>query len=305
MGNSYASETPVSDGERIYAYFGMTGVFCYDLSGKKLWSTELGSYPMMAGWGTGASPALDDERVFIQCDNEEKSFLVALDKKTGKEVWRVKRDEKSTYCTPLIWKNSKRTELVTSGGRKVRSYEPATGKLLWEMGGMGGQASASPVAGDDLLFVGCGGRMGPKPLYAVKAGASGDITLKDGDDSNDGVAWSQSQGGPGIASPLYYKGHLYVMEQTGLTCYDATTGKAAYKRQRLAGGRSGFTSSPWAADGKLYFLDEDGTTFVIEAGPKFKLLGSNKVGEMCWSTPALADGAVFLRGVDHLFCIKK
>src|SRR5262249_31315349 len=144
---TYASETPVTDGERVYVYFGMTGLYCYDLAGKQLWSKDLGSYKMMMGWGTGSSPALDGERLFVQCDNEEKSFLVAFDKKTGDEKWRVDRDEKSTWCTPFVWRKStdSGTELVTAGGKKVRSYDPATGKLLWELsmnsegtGGKGG-----------------------------------------------------------------------------------------------------------------------------------------------------------------------
>src|SRR5262249_26337610 len=138
MGNTYASETPVTDGERVYAYFGSAGVYCYDFSGKLLWSKDLGSFAMMTGWGTGSSPALDGERLFIQCDNEEKSFLVALDKKSGKELWRADRAEKSSWSTPFVWRNQKRTEVVACGSRRVRSYDPATGKVLWELGGLGG-----------------------------------------------------------------------------------------------------------------------------------------------------------------------
>jgi outer membrane protein assembly factor BamB len=327
--NGYATETPVTDGERVYAYFGMTGVFCYDFEGKQVWKADLGSYRMAMGHGTASSPALDGDRLFIQCDNDEKSFLVALDKKTGKELWKTERPERTSWSTPLVWKNKERTEVVCLGSSKVRSYDPATGKQLWELGGLSGQAQASPVAGDDLLFVGTGGGpggfVGPggfggpggrpggpggmgggggKPLFAVKAGASGDISLAKGTTSNDGVAWSLPQAGPAMASPLLYDGYLYILEQRGgiLCCYDARTGKQVYK-ERLAGAR-GFTSSPWACGGKVFCLADDGETFVVQAGPNFKVLAENKLDEMCWSSPAVAGGALFLRTVDHLYCIK-
>jgi outer membrane protein assembly factor BamB len=158
--NTYASETPAVDAERVYAYFGNTGLFCLDHTGKPLWDKDFGAYPMTNGWGTGSSPALDDERLFVQCDNEEKSFLVALDKKTGKELWRAERDERSGWSTPYLWKNEKRTELVAGGGRKVRSYDPATGKVLWELGGQRGRNAATPVGDEKLLFVGTGGNRG-------------------------------------------------------------------------------------------------------------------------------------------------
>ncbi len=319
--NSYATETPVTDGERVYAYFGMTGVFCFDFTGKMLWKADLGSYRMAMGHGTGSSPVLEGGRLFIQCDNEEKSFLVALDAKTGKELWRVARTERTAWSTPLVWKNRARTEIVCAGTQHVRSYDPATGKQLWELGGMTGQIKASPVADSEMLYVGTGGGFGGgmggrpggpggregggKPLFAVKAGAAGDITLKDGAKANDGVAWHLPQGGPSTSSPLLYQGYLYVVEERAgqLTCYDAKTGKQIYK-ERLQGARS-FTSCPWAADGKVYFVDSDAKTFVVQAGPEFKLLSKNEIDEMCWSSPAVANGALFLRTVDQLYCIKK
>jgi outer membrane protein assembly factor BamB len=317
--NTYASETPVTDGERIYAYFGMHGVYCYDFTGKQIWKVDLGSYPMALGFGTGSSPALSDGRLFIQCDNEKKSFLVALDTKTGKELWRVDRPERTGYSTPLIWKNKVRTEVVCLGSPRVRSYDPATGKQLWELRGMAGQAKASPAANSELLYVGTGGGPGGfggpggprggfgsgRPLLAVKPGASGDITPKDGATSNDGVAWRLPQAGPQTASPLLYEGYIYVLEERGgfLSCYDAKTGEQAYK-ERLAGAR-GFTSSPWACDGKIYCLDDAGTTYVVQAGATFKVLGKNTIAEMCWSSPAVAGGSLFLRTVDYLYCIKQ
>jgi outer membrane protein assembly factor BamB len=323
--NTYATETPVTDGERVYAYFGNTGVFCFDMAGKPLWQANLGAYPMALGHGTASSPVLDDGRLFIQCDNEQKSFLVALDAKTGKQLWRVPRSEGTGWSTPLIWKNKVRTEVICLGSPKVRSYDPATGKQLWELSGLNGQPKATPVASPDLLYVGAGGGPGgfgfgggppgggggrfggggARSLFAVKAGASGDITLKSGERSNEGVAWRLPQAGPSTASPLLYEGHLYIVEDRGglLSCYDARTGKQLYK-ERLQGAR-GMTSSPWACDGKVFCLDDSGTTHVVQAGPEFKLLSQNTIEEMFWSSPAVAGGALFLRGVDYLYCIRQ
>src|SRR5262249_50217713 len=157
------------------------------------------------------------DRLFLQCDNETKSFLVAFDKKTGNELWRVSRNAKSSWSTPFVWHNAKRTELVVCGGNKVSAHDPATGKLLWELGGLEGQFSATPVADDNMLYVGVGaaGFSGSRPLFAVRAGASGDITLKDGQSSSEGVAWRRNGAGPSMASPLLYGGLLYILEQYG------------------------------------------------------------------------------------------
>jgi outer membrane protein assembly factor BamB len=319
MGNTYASETPVSDGERLYAYFGMHGLYCYDLAGKKLWNKDLGSYRMLMGFGTGSSPTLDGDRVFVLCDNEENSFLAAFDKKTGEELWRIQRDEKSNWTTPFVWRNKIRTEIVTAGGKTIRSYDPSDGKLLWELkdtkvpaarggGGMGDAppaTNATPVANEEMLYVGRGSPFSGSPLWAVKAGASGDISLKAGETSNAHIAWFSPKAGPPLASPLLYKDLLYILPQMGnvLTCYDAKTGKEIYK-QRIEGA-DGFTSSPWAHGDKVYCLDQDGRTFVIQAGPEFKLLGKNEIKDMFWSTPAVAADALYLRGRDQLYCVKQ
>jgi outer membrane protein assembly factor BamB len=303
--NTYASETPVTDGERVYAYFGMTGVYCYALNGDLVWKKDLGSYPTFFGHGSGASPALDNNRLFIQCDNEQKSFLVALDKRSGDELWRVTRDERSTWSTPLVW-NTKDRSVVVCLGQKVRGYDPANGKLLWEMGGLEGQHIASPIADSQYLYVGAGGIMSRrKPLVAIRASAADDITLRTGQTANDHVAWAIDKAGPGMSTPLLHDGYLYVLDQNQelLNCYDAKTGKSVY-RERLASAR-GFTSSPWAYDGKVFCLDQQGRTFVVQAGSDFRVLGENDIQERCWSSPAIANGALFIRGVEHLYCIKK
>lgn len=303
--NTYASETPVIDGRRLYVYFGSLGLFCYDLDGNKLWSQEWPSFKIRNNWGTAASPVLYEDRLYIVNDNEEQSFLVALDKKTGKQIWRTERDEKGNWATPYIWQNKQRTELITSGRGKVRSYD-LDGRLLWELGGMSSIVIPTPLAKHGLLYV-CSGYVGDskRPIYAIRPGAVGDITLKNGQNSNKYVAWCQTKGGPYNPSPLAYGDYLYVLYDRGfLGCYDARTGSEVYGRQRIAPGATAFTSSPWANNGKIFCLSEDGDTFVIEAGPTFKVLGRNKLDEMCMATPAALRGSLIIRTISKLYRIQ-
>ncbi len=249
---SYAPETPVTDGERVYAYFGNVGLFCYDMTGKQLWSKSWDVVPTQLDWGTGASPVLHRDRLYIVNDNEKKSFLVALDKLTGKEVWKIDRDEKSNWATPFIWESGKRTEIVTCGKNKVRSYD-LDGKLLWEFGGMSSICVPSPVAAHGMLFISSGYEFGrPRPVFAVRPGAAGDISLKKGETSNEFIAWYKEPAGAYHPTPLVLGDHLYVLYSTGfISCFEAKTGKPVYERERLGGS---FTASPWAYDGKIFCL---------------------------------------------------
>jgi outer membrane protein assembly factor BamB len=333
--NTFASETPVSDGERVYAYFGASGtVIAYDLAGKEVWKKEVGAFPMMAGWGTSSSPVLHDDTLFVLSDNEEKSFLLALDAKTGEQKWKIDRKERSTWSTPYVWKTKGRTELVVGASQKVISYNPADGKVIWELAVGGGQANASPVGDEERLYVGTGMGGGGRPggggppggggqpggggrpggfgaggggtLYAINAGTTGDISLKQGETSNAGVAWSAARTAPGAASPLVYDGYVYAFERNGglVSCLDAKTGKPAYSKERLPNAAA-FWASPWAADGKVFAIDENGVTHVLKAGPSFEVLGKNALGkDVYWSSPAVAGGSIILRGVDSLYCIK-
>jgi outer membrane protein assembly factor BamB len=299
--NTYASETPVTDGERLYAYFGNVGLFCYDLDGHELWSQRWGSFKTRFGWGTAASPAVHDGRVFVVNDNEEQSFLVALDAKTGKQLWRVERDEKNNWATPFVWQNERRTELVTNGTKRVRSYD-LDGKLLWELGGMSSITIPTPFAAHGLLYV-CSGYVldKKKPLLAIRPGAEGDITPQ-GDGGSKYVAWHLKSAGPYNPTPLVYGDYLYVLYDMGfLSCYDARTGKAQYEKERLGGQ---FTASPWAYSGKVFCLSEDGETHVIAAGPKFKRLGKNRLEEMCMATPAALRGSLLVRTLTKLYRIE-
>jgi len=302
--NTYASATPVTDGERIYAYFGNQGVFCFDLEGYPKWHKRFEPLPMRMNWGPAASPALHKDRLFIVNDNEKDSYLICLNAKTGDELWKVKREERSNWSTPFVWENENRTELVTTGSGKVRSYD-LNGKLLWELQGMSANNIPTPCTRHGLLYVASGYILDKKnkPIYAIRPGASGDITLKEGETSNEFIAWSNRQIGPYNTSPLVYGDYLYVVYDLGtLSCFEAKTGKLMYEKERLSGS---FTVSPWAYDGKIYCLNEDGDTFVIQAGPEFKLLGKNKLDEMCMSCPAIVGKSLLVRTLTKLYRIEE
>ena len=306
--NTYATETPVTDGNRLYAYFGMNGVHCLDLEGNLLWQQDLGVYEMRAGWGTASSPTLLEDRLFLQVDNQEQSFLVALDTKSGKEVWRVNRDESSQYSSPLIWKNSLRNELIV-GGMVYRSHDPATGALLWQLDMNKGRSSATPVAIGDRLFIGNefrnrgGEDDGGGRLYAIRPGGSGDITPPDDAKSGEFVQWRMDDSGIQTASPTHCGGNLYFFERRRgiLRCVDIETGLLEYERR--VRGADAFWASPWTDGKHLYAMDSSGNTHVIAAGDELKVIAVNLLDQQAWGTPAVADGRIYLRTVDHLYCI--
>ncbi len=304
--NTYASETPVTDGERVYAYFGNLGLYCLDMAGKPVWSNSWGHYKTRYGWGTAASPTIYKEHLYLVNDNEESSFLIALDKKTGKEKWRVERDEKSNWATPYVWKNEKRTEIIVAGSKKVRSYD-LDGKVLWELGGMSSIVIPTPFAQSGLLYL-ASGYVGDKirPVFAVRPGAIGDISLSDTTTNNPFIAWHDKIGGPYNPSPLVYGDYFYVLFDYGfLNCRDAKTGREIYEKHRInQEGTSGFTASPWAYADKIFCLSEDGDTFVFQAGPEYKMVGKNSLGEMCMATPAIARDSLIIRTASNLYRIK-
>ena len=304
--NTYAAATPVTDGERVYAWFGNIGLFCYDMEGRPLWSTNWPSVKTRNGWGSAASPVLHHGRLFVVNDNDEKSFAVALDARTGRQIWRVERDEKSNWATPYVWQNDQRTELITPGTKRIRSYD-LDGKLLWECGGMSSIVIPTPFSNGRLLYV-CSGYVGDKtrPVFAIKPGASGDITLKSGETNNAFIAWYQPTAGPYNPSPLLYGDYLYVLFDFGfLSCHDARTGRQVYEKQRIREGVTSFTASPWAANGKLFALSEDGDTFVFQSGPEYKLLRTNSLNEMCMATPAMAGDRLLIRTLTKLYCLRQ
>ncbi len=304
--NSYASETPVTDGERVYAYFGDMGLFCLDMDGKEVWKKKLPAVKTQTGWGTASSPVLHNGRLYILNDNDDESWLACFDAKTGDEIWKIKRDEKSTWATPYIWKNDLRTELVVPASGKVRSYD-LDGKLLYEFGGMSSITTVTPFSAHGLLYVSSGYVLDTKkPIFAVRPGAKGDISLADGKSSNDYIAWSQKQAGPYNPSTLVYGDLMYVLLDMGFfACYDAKTGEQVYDKKRIPDGKS-FTSSPWAYDGKVFCLNEDGKTFVVKAGREFEVLHVNSLEEddMCMATPAIVDQKLLIRTSARIYCVQ-
>ncbi|MYI74291.1 MAG: PQQ-binding-like beta-propeller repeat protein [Acidobacteria bacterium] len=300
--NTYASETPVTDGEHIYAYFGNVGLFCLDMEGRVVWSRPFEPVATRAGWGTASSPVLHGNRVYVVNDNEEQSYLLALSKETGAELWRVDRDEGTNWSTPYVWEHEQGTEIITTGTDRVRSYD-LEGGLLWEIGGMSSIVAPTPFSRFGLLYV-SSGYIGDqrRPVFAVRPGARGDLSVTDGP-IHEALAWHLPQGGSYNTSPLVYGDYYYTLFDRGyFTCHDARTGAEVYGRQRIRVGAA-FSASPWAYNGKIFAISEDGDTYVMKAGPQFELLGTNSLNEFTMATPAIAHGSLFIRTASKLYRI--
>jgi outer membrane protein assembly factor BamB len=303
--STYASETPVTDGERIYCCFGNVGIFCFDLEGKEIWRRDLELFPIRAGWGPAASPVLFEGKLFLVSDNEKASYLLALDAKTGSELWKIDRDEKSNWSTPYVWKNDLRTEIVTPGTKRVVSYD-LSGNELWSLQGMSSITIATPYEANGLLIVSSGYVLDIKfrPIYAIRPGATGDISLEKGSTSNQHIAWSLPKSAPYNPSTLVYRDQLYVLYDRGtFACFDAKTGAPVYSEQRIPNGKA-FTSSPWAYDGKVFCMNEDGVTFVFQAGSEFKLLQENPLldDDMGMASPAIVGDKLIVRTAARVYC---
>lgn len=294
--SSFAASTPATDGKYVYAFFGSEGLYAYDMSGKLAWKADLGKLGTV-GMGTGTSPILHDNLVVVQCDEEngDASFIVALDKKTGKEVWKTSRKVQVSWATPILVRTAKRAELITSGTEAIVAYDPATGKELWRHKGVESNAIPSPVANNEVVFLSAG--FPAKIVMAIRLGATGDLT----DSAN--VAWKHSKGTAYVPSPILYGDYLYLTTDRGiLTCLNAKTGEVVYEGGRVPIPAT-FTASPVAFDGKILLTSEDGDTFLVKAGPKHEILGNNSVGEPVYASPAIADGRIFIRGEKNLYAI--
>ncbi len=295
--SSFAASTPATDGKYVYAFFGSEGLYAFDMSGKLAWKADLGKLGTV-GMGTGTSPILHDNLVVMQCDedNGDASFIVALDKKTGKEVWKTPRKVQVSWATPILVRTAKRAELITSGTEAIVAYDPATGKELWRHKGVESNAVPSPVADNEVVFLSAG--FPAKIVMAIRLGAAGDLT----DSAN--VAWKHSKGTAYVPSPILYGDYLYLTTDRGiLTCINAKTGEVVYEGGRVPIPAT-FTASPVAFDGKILLTSEDGDTFMVKAGPKHEILGSNSVGEPVYASPAIADGRIFIRGEKNLYAIE-
>jgi outer membrane protein assembly factor BamB len=304
--NSFVSETPVTDGKFIYVYVANLGLWAFDLKGKQVWTTPLEASPIYLDFGTGSSPALTDNSLVIVSDNEKQQFIAAFDKQTGKQVWRTNREigpqgRRSAWVTPFVWRHSLRTEIVAVGPGIVISYDVA-GKELWRMSGMSGSPIPMPFAYDGLLYIN-GGR--GALIVAIRPGATGDISLTKDQTSNEYVVWSQARAGTYLPSLVAFEGAVYALTETGiLTRFDAKTGKQTYKT-RIDPAATAFTTSPWAYNGKLFCLSEEGQTFVISTGEEFKLLHVNALDDFALATPALVGDRLLIRTEHKLYSIRR
>ena len=307
---THASSTPATDGKHVVSPFGSQGLLvAHDASGKLLWKQDVGVldagwfYDPDYQWGHASSPVIYKNLVIVQADVQKDSFIAAYDLKTGRQVWKTPRpDEIPSWGTPTVYEGKGRAELIANGTKFVRGYDPLTGKELWRIGPNSEITTPTPFVAHDLIFVTSGYRP-IQPIYAIRLGAAGDISLKDGKESSEAVAWSKQRGGPYMPTPIVYGEQFYTCSNQGvLTAYNARTGEKLYQ-ERLGGKGGAFTASPVAADGKLYFASEDGEVFVVRAGPKYEFLGANPMGEVIMATPAISDGMIFVRTTGHLYAV--
>jgi outer membrane protein assembly factor BamB len=307
--SSQASATPVTNGKVVVVSFGSEGLYAYDFDGKPLWTKDLGV--LNAGWffdpdyewGIGSSPIIYKDMVIVQCDIQRGSFLAAFDTATGKEVWRTSREEIPSWSTPTIFESNGKAELVTQATTFTRGYDPITGKELWKYSGNSEIAIPTPIVGPGVVIV-TNGYRGVQPIFAIKPGATGEITLKKDETKSAAIAWSTTRGGPYIPTPVIYRDQLYVLLNNGvLASYKVATGEQIYQK-RLGGTGGSFSASPVAADGKIYCSSEDGDVFVIKAGPEYEELAKNPIGEVLMATPAVSDGLLIFRGGKNVYAIK-
>jgi outer membrane protein assembly factor BamB len=306
--STYANATPALDGRHVVAFFGSQGLYCFDTDGRLIWKKDVGVLDLGAydapeyEWGTASSPIIYKNMVIVQCDTQKDDFLLSVNIDTGATVWTATRDELPSWGTPTIVSGPTRVELVTNASRVIRGYDPETGKELWRLGGSSQITAPTPVFFEDLIVV-ASGRRPEAPIFVVRAGAMGDLTLAKGTSRSDDVVWSRQQRGPYMPTPLIYGALLYVLGNQGiLDCYELRSGSEVY-RQRVAHQGGGFSASPIAADGRIFLPSEDGDIFVVRAGKEFDVLAVNPMGERVMATPALAGGRMFIRGERTVFAI--
>ncbi len=306
--STYASATPATDGRVVVAWFGSHGVHAFTVNGEPLWHVDLGRIDLGAydiptyEWGTASSPIIWNDLVILQCDTQADSFLLALDVRTGEVAWKTERDELPSWGTPSVLPTSSGPELVTNASNFVRGYDPKTGEERWRLGGSSKITAPTPILAGDVVVV-ASGRAPERPLFAVRPGARGDLTLPQGTSAAGHVAWSYTGRGSYMPTPLYYGGIVYVLNNNGIfDAYDAATGAEVY-RQRLPDVGSGFSASPVAADGRIYLSSEDGDVLVIRAGREFVHEATNPMGELLMATPALSEGVMYVRSASSLFAV--
>ena len=305
--NTWATETPVADASGVYAFLGPTGTLvALDTAGKTRWKAELGVHPMLEGYGTGSSAAILDGRVFVQSFSAEEGWLACFDAKSGRELWRATHEASTSWSTPLVWKNQKRTELVVSSGKRISSHEPSSGKELWRLTGVSGPTMSSFAADAEHLYFGQASAWSVPPnppLYALAAGAEGDISPAEGSSEVKGQLWAQKLSSPAMSSPVAADGLLFVVMGNLLTCRDAESGEQLYEER--VPGLVTIAASPIIVGDKLLLLDEEGHAAIVPVGPDFELIGKGALDDVFWSTPAVAGDALLLRGAKSLYCVRK
>ena len=304
-----ANSTPVTDGRYVVALMGSEGLFCYSKDGELLWQRDLGDldagwfYDEAFPWGHASSPILYKDRVIVQVDRSVDSFIAAYALADGKELWRTSRDNLPSWGTPALLASDQGMEVVTNGCELIRAYDPETGKELWQLGPNSQITVGTPVVGHGMVYI-TGGYPPVRPIYAVRPGGRGDLSLEEGVESSEKVAWAKDNGGTYMPTPLLYGDLLYTLANNGvLAAYDAHTGERIYRERAAGRGGTAFTASPVAADGKLYLASEDGDIYVIRAGRQFERLAVNSVGEVIMATPAISEGTLYVRTVKRLLAI--
>lgn len=307
--STHANSSAATDGQHVVAFFGSEGLYCYDINGKLLWQKNFGvlrsSFFIMknAEWEFASSPVIHNGVVIIQCDVLENSFLAAYDVKTGKELWKSPRDEYPGWCTPNIYTNEGKTYVAVNGFKHRGGYEFETGKEVWRMSGGGDIQIPTPITGNNLIYFNSAHGKS-SPIMAVKTSASGDITLKENETTNQGVVWSQPRGGSYMHTMLLYRNLLYNVNWNGaINCIDPLTGKEVYNAK--LGGAKSFIASPVASDGRIYIVDEEGTVYIIRDGSSFNLLAEIPMNDICMTAPAITGGMIYFRTQHHLIAVGK
>ena len=306
--STYASASPATDGRIVVAWFGSHGLHAYTVDGEFLWKIDLGRVDLGAydiptfEWGPASSPIIWNGLVIVQCDTQGDSFLLAISAETGETVWKTERDELPSWGTPTVAMTLDGPVLVTNASNFIRGYDPRTGQELWRIGGSSKITAPTPVFSDGV-FVVASGRAPERPIFVVRDNARGDLTLPAGATNSESIAWSRTGRGSYMPTPLVYKGLLYVLANNGvLDAYTLRTGEEVY-RQRLPQVGNGFSASPVAADDKIFISSEDGDMLVVAAGPRFKHIATNSMGESLMATPALSDGVMYVRSAGNLFAV--
>lgn len=296
--NSFASYSPVTDGERLYVSFGSRGIYCYDLNGNLIWEKNLGNMRTRVGFGEGSSPALAEDKLILLWDHEDQSYIVALDKKSSEEVWRRDRDERTSWTTPHIQEVDGRLQVIVAGTKATRSYDAETGELIWEAQGLTANVISTPVVGHENVYVASGYQ--GRSIQAIKLSAKGEV-FNSGD-----IVWQVSHSAPYVPSPVLSGDYLYLTKGNDayLACFDAKTGEVIYRDEPLEGLR-GVYASPLVANGHIYFVGRQGTTVVLKDSKNFEVVATNKLNDQIDASPVALGGDLFLRGHNYLYCISE